>query len=701
MLKDTEKVRDHRRMSKPFRVGLAGAGYVSYHHARALRDLSSVEVVGIADPDLPRARQLAQAFGIPGIYSGLAEMRAAAPEVVHVLTPPASHHALALEALEMGCHVFVEKPLAESAAECDEMIARSRAAGRVLSVNHSARFDPAVLKAVEMVRQGACGEVLAVHFLRSSDYPPYAGGPLPAPYRQGSYPFRDLGVHGLSLLELFLGPVKQMHVRHYETGRDPLLTFDEWRVELECGKGTGYMFLSWNARPIQNELLIHGTRGVLHVDCFLQTCALRGTLPGPKQIAMVLFGARNAWKQAWEIPWNLVRFASGELKPSPGIYRGVQEFYRALEAGQPPPVPPEEGRSAVAWIERSSAEADREKQRRLERQAAPELEPARILVTGGSGFLGSALVARLRETGEPVRLLLRRPPAAGSPAAQVVYGSLGQPEVVEAAVAGVEVVYHLGAAMKGGRAEFEQGTLWGTRNVIEACLRHRVKRLVYVSSLSVLDHAGHRVGEPVTEQSPLEPFPERRGAYTQTKLEAERMVLDAVKNRGLTAVVIRPGQIFGPGAEHTAPNGVIGIARRWIVAGDGSRRLPLVYLDDVVDGLLAAAEKDGVAGEVIHLVDLAPVDQNEYLRHSRKAGAGMRVHRVPVFILASVAILIELLAKILKRSLPFSHYRIRSLNPLYPFDVSTAERLLGWKPRVGVQAGLLRTFSKNGLPAGE
>jgi nucleoside-diphosphate-sugar epimerase len=257
---------------------------------------------------------------------------------------------------------------------------------------------------------------------------------------------------------------------------------------------------------------------------------------------------------------------------------------------------------------------------------------------------------------------------------------------------GVELVYHLGAAMKGGGAEFEQGTVWGTRNIIESCLKHGVKRLVYVSSLSVMDHAGHRTGDPVKEDSCLEPYPQRRGAYTQTKLTAERLVVDAIRERGLPAVVIRPGQIFGPGAEAATPNGIIGIAGRWIVAGGGGRKLPLVYRDDVVDGLLAATVREEAEGKVINVVDPTPLDQNEYLRYARPVLDKKPVWRIPVFILMAAAAGIELLGAILKRSVPLSRYRIRSLKPLYPLDISAAERWLGWRPRVGTREGLQRTF---------
>lgn len=688
-------------MSQKFRVGIVGAGYVSNHHVRAVKDLDFTEVVGICDTDRSKAEQVAAKHGIPGVYESLAAMAAAKPDVIHILTPPSSHCALTLEALDMGCHVFVEKPMAESVAECDLMIARAKEKGRVLSINHSARFDPVVLRAEEMVKAGAIGDVLAVHFIRSSDYPPYAGGPLPPPYRQGSYPFRDLGVHGLYLLELFLGPLRKLQVTWRGSGRDPMLALDEWRANAESDKGSGYMFLSWNTRPIQNELWIHGTKGIIHVDCFLQTCELSGVLPGPKQIGMVIAGTINAAKKLWNVPRNMLRFITGSLKPSPGIYRGVQDFYRALAAGKPAPVSPEEGRRMIALVEEAVAPADREVAARLAADAAKVPPPARILVTGGNGFLGGELVRRLRAQGESVRLLLRRPPEKGNPAhpdspgapVSIVYGSLGQPDVVDRAVNGVELVYHVGAAMKGGAAAFEDATVWGTRNVVESCLRHKVGRLVYVSSLSVLDHAGHRTGVPVTEKSRMEPEPMNRGTYTRTKLDAEYTVLAAIRDRGLPAVIIRPGQIFGPGAEKVTPNGVIQIAGKWIVAGSGDRQIPLVYRDDVVDALLLAATSEKALGQIINVVDTTKIVQNEYLKQAKPALGKTGIVRfpLPLFMLAGMGI--EMLGAALKRGVPLSRYKIRSLKPLAPFDVTAAGELLGWKPAVGVAEGLRRTFA--------
>ena len=683
-------------MSKEkFHVGLVGTGYVSQHHLRALKKLDYVQVAAVCDSNLDRATKAAKEAGIACAYRSLDELERERLDVIHILTPPASHCALTVQALKMGCHVLVEKPMAPSSDECGRMIDAAKETGRILSVSHSARMDPVVLEALRLVKQGACGDVLAVDFLRSSDYPPYPGGPMPAHYREGAYPFLDIGVHGLSLFETFLGAIHAVDVRHVATGRDPYLTFDEWHGSVQCDRGTGHMYLSWNVRPIQNELIIHGTRGVIHVDCYLQICTVRKRLPGPKMVQRIVMASTNSASMFFKVSGNVVRFATGRLLPSPGIGVSVTKFYEALEQGAAPPVSAEEGRRIVRWAEHATRGASADKRAMLE-QAAAAPPPATTLVTGASGFLGRALVARLLSNGESIRVLARRPVAdlEANPRVHVVRGDLGDPEAVERAVEGVELVYHVGAGMRGGTEAFESGTVWGTKNVVAASLRHGIRRLVYVSSLSVLDHAGHKKGVPITESSPIEPYPELRGAYSQTKLIAENLVLDAIRMQNLPAVILRPGQIFGPGAEKTPPSGVIGLAGRWLVMGSGRLPLNLVYVEDAVDALLAAATKPDVSGPVFQLVDPTTLTQREYIEAAKRYGSAPRVSYVPKLALYMLALGVELLGRVLHRSVPLSRYKIRSLAPISPFDGSAARDELGWAPAVGTREGMLRTFSK-------
>jgi nucleoside-diphosphate-sugar epimerase len=321
-------------------------------------------------------------------------------------------------------------------------------------------------------------------------------------------------------------------------------------------------------------------------------------------------------------------------------------------------------------------------------------QPADVLVTGAGGFLGSALVQRLVGQGAKVRAGVRRMPKIVLAGVDYVVGDLGDAEYVDMLTADVDTVFHVGAAMKGSAVDFTRGTITGTQNMIAGCLRHEVRRAVHVSSLSVLDHAGRRDGA-VNEASPLEPHAERRGAYTQTKLEAERLVMNAAKEQGLPAVVIRPGVIFGPGAEASSPAGSFPMFGCWVVVGSGSLPLPLVYVDDVVDGLIQAALRPSLEGTVINLVDGTRITQREYIRASRFARPNVKVVYVPKVVMMMAAVAIEALGRILKRNVPLSRYRIQSLRPLSNIDQTAAKARLGWVPRVGAIEGMRRAFLAN------
>lgn len=686
---------------RKLRVAVVGAGYVATHHLAALSRLDFVELVGLCDSNAAAAEALAKRFKVPKIAATLADLADAAPDAVYVLTPPASHAALAIQAMDMGCHVLVEKPMADSAADCEAMLAKAKATGLKLGVNHSDLFDPVLMRALDAANNGDIGEILSVDIVRNSEYPPYAGGPLPGQVKQGSYPFRDLGVHGFYTIEAFLGPIAQADVRFQSRGGDPNLGFDEWQAQAQTARGVGRLLLSWNARPMENRLFVRGTRGTIEVDRFTQVCRIHRTLPGPKFIGILLNAFFSAAKDVFRIPTNVLRFATGRLKPSPGIQTGATAFAKAVFHDETPPFTGEDGLRIARLLDPLCVEPDRLRLQQLDARYV-DLPPADALVTGAAGFLGRAVVAALRAQGKTVRVLVRRPVAAfrDDDGIQTVIGDLGDPRIVDHAVAGAGIVYHVGAAMRGGPRDFEAGTVWGTRNVLDACRKHSNSphanpRLIYVSSMSVFDHAGRRDREVLTEDYRFEPHPQWRGAYTQTKLTAEQMVADAIAKEHLPAVILRPGQIFGPGAEQVTPNGTIALAGRWIAIGSGAQSLPLVYRDDVVDALLLAAESPQALGRTFNLVDTDSIDRTTYLqRCKRKLGASLKTLWVPQWVFMCLAIGVELLGKLLKRDVPLTRYRVRSLRPLTNFDTTAAREILGWVPRIGVRRGLDITFGE-------
>jgi predicted dehydrogenase/nucleoside-diphosphate-sugar epimerase len=668
------------------RVGLIGAGYICEYHIAALRRLPDVELVGVTDLHAERAQKLAERLGTKA-YPSLAALHAAGADVVHVLTPPDSHADVAVAALELGCHVLVEKPLATSVADCERIAEVAERSGRKASVNHSLLFDPQIVRALAAVRAGKLGQVIAVDILRGSMYPPYRGGPLPPQYRSAAYPFRDLGVHALYLFQAFLGPIAQVGATWDSKGGDPNLAFDEWRALVRCKNGLGQFQLSWNVKPMQSQLIVQGTKGVLRIDLFLMFQALRAATPLPKPIERVVNALTDSIQPLVDVPRGVVRFASGAIKPYQGLHDLVAAFYRALDGAGPLPVTIADATTVVRWVEEVAAAAEAEHAANIARLTMSDTVD--VLVTGASGGLGGAVVERLRGQ-RKVRVFVRRPPDETPPGVEVALGDLGNAEAVERAVRGARTVVHIGAAMKGGWEEHECATVFGTQNVVAACRAHGVAKLVHISSMSVNDWAGGD-GGTLSESSPVEPRPEERGPYTRAKLEAERTVKQAVAE-GLPAVILRPGQIFGGKIPLMTPAIARRVGGRWLVLGDGEVKLPLVYLDDVVDAILAALDGPLAGGEIIQLVDPAELTQNEVL--ARVLGAGDKVVRAPRALIFAAGRLSEPVLGALGRKSPVSSYRLRSALARTTFASDRAEKLLGWRPRVGVAEGIRRVTGR-------
>jgi 2-alkyl-3-oxoalkanoate reductase len=300
-----------------------------------------------------------------------------------------------------------------------------------------------------------------------------------------------------------------------------------------------------------------------------------------------------------------------------------------------------------------------------------------VLVTGGSGRLGSLIVDALVAKGLRVRVFARRQPQNGGQAnVEYSLGELGDPASVERAVRGASAVVHAGAAMSGDASSMRSSTVLGTSNVLDSMIRHGVRRLVHISSLSVIDWAGNDDGEPVTEDTKDEPQAERRGLYTQTKLEAERLVRAA--SARVQAVILRPGQIWGGGI---LPLLTDAVCRRIgpfnLVLGDGQLTLPLVHVDDVVQAVLKSLERNIPSGTVIQLVNPAVYTQNDVMEIW---GVGGITVRLPRSLVLTMGWLSEQLLVAFGRQSPFSVYRLRSALARLEFRSEKAQEMLGWEP---------------------
>ena len=323
-----------------------------------------------------------------------------------------------------------------------------------------------------------------------------------------------------------------------------------------------------------------------------------------------------------------------------------------------------------------------------------------ILVTGGSGFLGGAIVRRLRVRGDAVRCIQRHDsPALRALGVDVVCADLAERDAVIRAAEGCTAVFHVAAktGVWGRYEDFYQPNVLGTRNVLAACAVHGIRQLVFTSTPSVI-HAGGDI-EGIDESVPIASHFET--AYPATKAEAEQLVL-AANGPALATVALRPHLIWGPDdPQLTARVLARGKAGRLRLVGKGEKLIDSVYIDNAVDAHLLALERltpapgstSACAGKAYFITQGEPMPQRELINGILKAGGlppcTRSISPGAAYLVGGV---MELAWRLLGRQDEplMTRFLSRQLATAHWYDISAAKRDLSYTPKVSVADGLQR-----------
>jgi nucleoside-diphosphate-sugar epimerase len=321
----------------------------------------------------------------------------------------------------------------------------------------------------------------------------------------------------------------------------------------------------------------------------------------------------------------------------------------------------------------------------------------KLLVTGGTGFIGSHLAEEGRRRGAEVVVLglTERPEERANAellrgmGVEVLAGSITDAALCRRAAQGATHIFHLAVAMReGGKSDefFESINLDGTRHLLEAARSQQVERFVYCGTIGIY---GHRAPGITSENSPLAPG----NIYERTKVSAESLVREFADQCGLPAVILRPADVYGPRDQRLLKL-FKGVSRgKFPLFGSGEGRRHMVYVDDVVSAFFKACEQDTALGQGMIVAGPASCTLRELIGEIADATGSKRFgFRLPLAPMLGLAAIVEDVCTRLNIDPPIYRRRMDFFHSDSEFDTTRARKLLGWEPRVGLREGIRRTL---------
>lgn len=316
----------------------------------------------------------------------------------------------------------------------------------------------------------------------------------------------------------------------------------------------------------------------------------------------------------------------------------------------------------------------------------------KILVTGGTGFTGSHLTRRLLQKGHQVVVIDNQPgiffDELKNMGAQIHLGSVADRKLVDEVVKGCEVIHHVAAMFR--KVNLPKKIYWdvnveGTRYLLEAALKHGVKKFVNCSTCGV---HGHVKNGPAHEDSPINPA----DYYQYTKYEGERIIPQFL-DKGMKILTLRPTAIYGPGD----PERFLMLFRRvsqgkFMMFGNGLANYHPVYISNLVDAFELAAASNRGDGEVYLIADEKYYTLNVLVCEIAKTlGVEFKIQHMPFWPLWTVALACEIVYKPFRKDPPIFRRRVDWFRQNRAFSIEKAAKELGYRPRINLKEGLAET----------
>lgn len=671
-------------------VGVIGCGRIAEHHFRFIERTEGARVAALCDPVVANAQRFAEQYNIREVYSSYTEMLESVPlDVVHILTPPEFHYAQALDAIERGVHVLIEKPCTTHAEELVDLYRRADANGVILCPDFIQLFHPSFIEAATLIDSDELGNVIHVEVHLSLNLkPPDLRETMGIPWRYclpGGI-LHDNLTHLLYLPLRWLGQPKKVSVATQCYNTLPQGLTDHMNILVEGERCTADITISGAIKPESYYLKVFCERGnvLINFDTSTNLITRNGVLP------RALRRATSNFDQAYQLfasgLSNGIKFARGKIIPYQGLQNLITGFYDCIRRGGPLPVSKKLAISVAQTEEKVFAQAGK---LHIHTRTQPSRQKSirrleRVLLTGATGYLGSAVVQKLVKEGYYVRALVRElsyTEILENLGVELIYGDIRNPKALIEASNSMDIVVHVAAALQGSPQFMLDCAIKGTQNVSEAAKACDLKRVIYMSSMSVYDCLGLHEGELFSEGSALEEFPHLRGTYSLAKRRAEDIALSHLCDTRPGWTILRPSVIVGKVGDILSPLGKK-FGNLLICSGSSEKVLRLIHVDDVAAAIENLIRNDATQGQIFNLSDNG-VTQRQYINEViRKSGyENIRVIYIPYWLARLATVGLGSLRLLSRRIPQVNKRRLASLYRNVRANSAALTATTGWQPR--------------------
>jgi predicted dehydrogenase len=334
------------------RIAIVGCGKVADQHVQAIHRIPDCRIVSLCDRELLMAKQLGERLGIEECFSDLQEMmQSAAPDVVHITTPPQSHLSLARQCLESGCHVYLEKPFTITAGEADSLIQFAEGRSLKMTVGHNYQFTLEMLEMRRLTRQGFLGgkpvhlESYWSYDLGDTSYVgPVLGNRTHWVRQLPGQLLHNIISHGIAKLAEFLDDELTEIVAKASQSQQILglgggEVLDELRVLIRDKSGTTAFFCFSTQIKGLNQLRIYGPANSMIADIITGSLVRNETRSYKSYLTYFVPPLKNAREHLRNARLNVTNFLRRRLYQDFGMKELIQHFYNSIRLADPLPIP--------------------------------------------------------------------------------------------------------------------------------------------------------------------------------------------------------------------------------------------------------------------------------------------------------------------------------------------------------------------------